>query len=206
MDTLRKLSKSAIIAVTALICTQSLASAMTLNGHVEERAQAEQSKPLSGEVSQGEFKTLKPSDTDLNPNTFPKSYQGDWSCRTIVVDSTLPTVTAGQVIESGISFYPTSDGRIQARWSQAGWVETQSTATSYGNDKAKSDRTAYFFGENSQGSWAARSREEFALLSPDTISASSYVDQYVDGQYSGRYRTQSVLKRTSENRTLANHQ
>jgi len=101
--------------------------------------------------------------------------------------------------------YVGGDGRVQARWNQPGWVETQTVACSSGkhHDEAKSDRTTYYFGDNAQGSWAARARDQFAQTAPDTITAKSYVDQYIDGQYVGRYRTISVLKRTTTDRSIA---
>ena len=111
-----------------------------------------------------------------------------------MTDSSAPAVVAGQTIESEVSFYPAAGGRIKARWNQAGWAETQAVASTFGknNDEAKSDRTTYFYGDNANGAWAARARDQFALTAPDTISAKSYVDQYIDGQYAGRYRTVSV--------------
>jgi len=210
MATLKTITKNSILALSALLATtlNSSASAMTLSGGVEERDQlqnqSQPQSPVTTNKSEGVFSAIQPSASDLNPNTFPQSYQGDWACQTQVTDSTVSTVSAGQTIDLEVTFYPTTDGRVQARWNQAGWVETQNTAYSYGKNEAKSDRTTYYFGENSQGSWAARSRDQFAQTGSDTISASSYVDQYIDGQYVGRYRTTSVLKRLSSNPTIAN--
>jgi len=204
MATLKTFSKTTILALSLLFVSQSVASATTLSGRVEERNENQTQSQSSTNPTDGVFSAIQPSASDLNPNTFPKSYLGDWACQTKVTDSTVATVSAGQTIDSEVTFYATAGGRVQARWNQAGWVETQNTANSYGKNEAKSDRTTYYFGENSQGSWAARSRDQFALTDADTISATSYVDQYIDGQYAGRYRTASVLKRISSNPTIAN--
>ncbi|CAN5145442.1 hypothetical protein BH11CYA1_BH11CYA1_34320 [soil metagenome] len=148
----------------------------------------------------------RPNQANLKPsssNTFPATYQGAWYCETTVVDSTLPAVLQGQVIGSEVVFFPSTDGAIHARWNQPGWVETQSQAITFNGTEAKADRTTYYFGDNMQGSWAARARDQFAQTAPDLISAKSYVDQYVDGQYLGRYRTVSVLKRSGNSQNMA---
>jgi len=137
-------------------------------------------------------------------NSFPLTYQGAWYCETTVIDSTLPAVAQGQVIGSEVVFYPAKDGTIHARWNQPGWVETQSQAVTFNGSEAKADRTTYYFGDNMQGSWAARARDQFAQTSADAITAKSYVDQYMDGQYLGRYRTVSVLKRNADSQNMAN--
>ena len=188
------------------------AAALTLNGRLETN------QVLTGDKSEnnggsgnttapavGRMQNAAPSAAQLDPNTFPRAYQGNWTCQTTVLNSSAPAVQAGQVVTSEVTFYPTANGLIKARWTQAGWVETQSVAASFGknNDEAKSDRTTYYYSDNTQGSWAARARDQFALTAPDTIEAKSYVDQYIDGQYVGRYRTVSILKRTSTDTPIA---
>jgi len=198
MATLNKITTNTLLLLSAISIFQLPTSAMTLSGHLEEQKQIHQEEQVSNLPS-------SPSVSDLNPNTFPKTYTGTWSSQTTVVDSTAPQVMAGQVISSDVIFYPTADGRVQARWNQPGWVETQTVACSFGknHEEAKSDRTTYYFGDNAQGSWAARARDQFAQTAKDTITAKSYVDQYIDGQYVGRYRTISVLKRTSSDPAIA---
>jgi hypothetical protein len=203
MATLTKLTQNIVLALSTISIFHLPASAMTLSGHLEEQKQISQDDQITGPA--GAIASA-PTASDLSPNTFPRSFAGSWVSETKVIDSTAPQVIAGQVIASDVIFYPTSDGRVQARWNQPGWVETQNVACSFGknNNEAKSDRTTYFFGDNAQGSWAARARDQFAQTAPDTITAKSYVDQYIDGQYVGRYRTLSVLKRTSTDSTIAN--
>jgi hypothetical protein len=204
MATVTKLALNLALALTAVTSFNLPSSAMTLNGHLEERNVVSQENQNSRPV--GGLPNFQPTASDLNPNTFPKAFQGSWACQTTVTDSNAAAVTIGQTIDSDVTFYPTTDGRIQARWNQPGWVETQAIAYSFGKNcsQAKSDRTTYYFGDNAQGSWAARARDQFAQTTPDTITATSYVDQYIDGQYAGRYRTQSVLKRTTNDWTIAN--
>ena len=218
--------KSKLIAILiALVANCQAAQAMLLSGQVEERAEALESNPYSSphsNQSQGQSKAplqsqqgrpdlakgqpaayTQPGLNKPTTNSFPTSYQGAWYCQTTVVDSTLPAVLQGQVIGSEVVFFLSKDGGIHARWNQPGWVETQSQAITFNGTEAKADRTTYYFGDNMQGSWAARARDQFAQTSPDIISAKSYVDQYLDGQYLGRYRTTSVLKRSGAAQNMA---
>lgn len=220
-----------VLLVLAFNCQA--AQAMLLTGQVEERAEAlepnqnqyqnqNQSQNLAPLQSlQGRPDLLNrpnlggpipnrpsqvaqpPSVSKPTTNSFPATYQGAWYCQTTVVDSTLPAVLQGQVIGSEVVFFLSKDGGIHARWNQPGWVETQSQAITFNGTEAKADRTTYYFGDNMQGSWAARARDQFAQTGPDIISAKSYVDQYLDGQYLGRYRTVSVLKRSSTSQNMA---
>lgn len=226
-----KLSLPVILLALAVNCQPT--QAMLLSGQVEERAEAlepnqtptqipsqtpnqnpnqnqaqlqsQQGRPdLSGaNLNRPNQATHQPSPTKPTTNSFPATYQGAWYCQTTVVDSTLPAVLQGQVIGSEVVFFLSKDGGIHARWNQPGWVETQSQAISFNGTEAKADRTTYYFGDNMQGSWAARARDQFAQTGPDMISAKSYVDQYLDGQYLGRYRTVSVLKRSGSSQSMA---
>lgn len=226
----RRLFPAKIIALSALtsfgLASLGLAKpaqAMLLSGQVEtvdeakgaeEQVQFQNQKPLPAptapNLQQQQARPQAPQATQPrqsappSANSFPASYQGAWYCETTVIDSTLPAVSKGQVIGSEVVFYTNKDGTIRARWNQPGWVETQSQAITFNGTEAKADRTTYYFGDNMQGNWAARGRDQFAQTGPDQISAKSYVDQYMDGQYLGRYRTVSVLKRTGLGQNMAN--
>ncbi len=232
METWAKIVKRTLLIVAAVaINSPQSASAMLLSGHLEERKDGtDGTDGPNGRQQQGTGPALQSQTPTLSPvpslqqqpnsqittrpqarppqaapvNSFPLTYQGAWYCETTVVDSTLPAVAQGQVIGSEVVFYPAKDGTIHARWNQPGWVETQSQAVTFNGSEAKADRTTYYFGDNMQGSWAARARDQFAQTSADAISAKSYVDQYMDGQYLGRYRTVSVLKRNAAAQNMAN--
>lgn len=228
----RVIAKSLNLKMIALLLALSVncqaAQAMLLSGQVEERAEALESNqnpspnpyvnpnqnqgqaPLQSQQGRPDLTkagqpsvSTQPSLNKPATNSFPASYQGAWYCQTTVVDSTLPAVMQGQVIGSEVVFFLGKDGSIHARWNQPGWVETQSQAITFNGTEAKADRTTYYFGDNMQGSWAARARDQFAQTGPDIISGKSYVDQYLDGQYLGRYRTTSVLKRSGAAQNMA---
>jgi len=161
------------------VCSAS-AQANMLVGHVEQAG----AQPLQAEIVEQNL-----------PETFPESYQGFWHCITTVTDSAVPDVAAGTVTQCDMEFKRGIDGRILAKWSQPGWTESQASVVSFSKTEARLDRTAYYWADGAHGSWAARSRDHFSMVANNSIVSKSYVDQYVDGQYAGRYRTDSILTR-----------
>lgn len=190
--TARLTAGSILLVAACLWSCLAPASALVLSGRAEE---------VTDNTPEVRTDVVKPS--VLNPNTFPQTYQGAWSCETTVTESTIPTVLPGSQIRSEISFYQTADGRTQARYNQPGWVNNKSLAVTFNGTEAKADRTSYYFGENSQGSWAARTRDQFKQEDANTITAKSYVDQYIEGQYVGRYRSVSILHRMGDGTNMA---
>ncbi len=131
----------------------------------------------------------------LIPNSYPPGYQGQWRCTTTVVDSGVPAIPSGQVMLSDVTFARQADGRVTAAWTQPGWTESTSSVTTFSSSEARVDRTNYFVSKDLDQSWAARSRDQFTQTTRQSITAKSYIDQYVDGQFVGRYRTTSVLQK-----------
>jgi len=176
----RVISTSATL--VALLAFMQPTNATLLRGYLERQdATQPQSDPTSGaqEVPVA--------------NSYPDAYQGSWHCVTTVTDSGVQTVPAGQIMTSDVNFAKVPDGRIVAKWTQPGWTETQASITRFNKTDARVDRTNYYTADGMENSWAARSRDQFSLTQPGAIMAQSYVDQYVDGQFVGRYRTKSVL-------------
>lgn len=136
-------------------------------------------------------------------NSLPRGFSGRWQCATKVVDSAVDTVAVGSELLSAVDFAELKDGRVAARWLQPGWTETQATALSWTAREAQVDRTSYYFGEGMNGAWASRSRDHFVQVSPDRLECKSYIDQYMDGRYLGRYRTVSVLTRIGTVNSIA---
>jgi len=136
--------------------------------------------------------------TAIVSNSFPSSYAGKWRCETTVVDSGVSTILPGQKSVSEISFKHVPDGRTLASWTQPGWTESEANPISFSSEKARVDRTNYYWGDGVQGAWAARSRDDFTRVSDNRMISKSYIDQYIDGQFVGRYRTASVLYRIAD--------
>ncbi len=159
-----------------------------LHGHLEEMA----INQPSAEISEQKLSTSS------LPNSLPFAYAGTWRCETTVVDSGVSTILPGQKSVSEISFKHSPDGRTIASFSQPGWTEAEASQVSFSTDKARVDRTNYYWADGVQGAWAARSRDDFTRVSDTQMISKSYIDQYIDGQYVGRYRTTSVLTRVSD--------
>jgi hypothetical protein len=165
------------------------APAAVLQGYLEEQNHsAPNLAPTSTDSTSGAPETLL-------PNSYPSGYQGSWHCMTTVVDSGVAAIPAGQVMLSDVNFARQADGRVVANWTQPGWTESQASVTSFSQTEARVDRTNYFVAKDQEQSWAARSRDQFTQTNRESITAKSYVDQYVDGQFVGRYRTTSVLQK-----------
>ena len=175
-----------MIALIQVSFTTAPAFATLLQGRVEHHL-----VPLAAEVE----KTIQDS--------FPQSYEGNWHCITTVVDSAVSDVTPGTVTQCDMQFKRSVDGRILAHWSQPGWTESQSSIVSFNKNEAQMDRSAYYWADGAGGAWATRSRDSFTLTPENSIVANSSVDQYVDGNYLGRYKTNSVLTKLDGPATTA---
>jgi hypothetical protein len=188
MNTLRTLFNKTFAAAALLQFSLSSGSAQAalLQGHIEQ-VTAGNTASMTSQVQQG----------GVAIQSFPKTYEGIWHCVTTVTDSAVPDVAPGTVTQCNIEFKRNLQGQVGARWAEAGWTEGQSTVVSFNETEARLDRTAYYLADGTSPSWAARSRETFKLTDRQDMTSSSYVDQYVDGQYVGRYRTTSVLHRDS---------
>jgi hypothetical protein len=169
-----------------------------LHGYVEQKAESQtapSTTPNNAPNPAPSTDSISGGVEALIPESYPSSYQGSWHCITTVVDSGVPAVATGQVMLSDVTFARQADGRVTAAWTQPGWTESTSSVTSFSASEARVDRTNYFVSKDLDQSWAARSRDQFTQTSRQTIAAKSYVDQYVDGQFVGRYRTTSLLQK-----------
>jgi hypothetical protein len=178
------LSVTVAFGITAIFTAASAGT--MLHGHLEEMS-----------MRQPAMNEQKLSVSSL-PNSFPYSFAGVWRCETTVVDSGVSAILPGQKSVSEISFKHAPDGRTVASWAQPGWTEAEASQVSFSAEKARVDRTNYYWADGVKGAWAARSRDDFTRVSDNQMISKSYIDQYVDGQYVGRYRTTSVLYRISD--------
>jgi len=164
-----------------------------LRGYVSEDQELTESRELSKQPITGSIRS----------DSLPASFEGTWRCATVVTDSAVNAVPVGQQMISDVEFVRKPDGRIVVSSVQPGWTETQASILTWSTSEGQVDRTNYYYGEKMNGAWAARSRDQFTQVGRDQILARSYVDQYIDGRYLGRYRTQSELRRVCEPRSLA---
>jgi hypothetical protein len=198
MEARRYTKKIAILSATLLASLTLLpAQSNVLHGYLEHQAEptAPNTTPNSAPNPAPSSDSISGAAEVLIPESYPSGYQGSWHCVTTVVDSGIQTIPTGQVMLSDVTFARQADGRVTAAWTQPGWTESTSSVTAFSNVEARVDRTNYFVSKDLDQSWAARSRDQFTQTSRQSITAKSYVDQYVDGQFVGRYRTTSVLQK-----------
>jgi hypothetical protein len=150
--------------------------------------------------TQGAQTQALPAQADVPPpaNSFPYAYVGTWRCVSEVIDSQVDSIEQGKKIVSDIVFAVGRDGRVVAQWNQPGWSQTNAQVTTFNAQEAKLVRTNYYADAGADGWWAARSSDQFKQISADQMVAQSYVDQYVAGDYKGRYHTKSMLFRVSK--------
>ncbi|MBX9573970.1 MAG: hypothetical protein K2X77_34055 [Candidatus Obscuribacterales bacterium] len=163
------------------------AQAATLHGYVSDTADSASARIYSAAVQEA----VAPARAD----SFPAELQGSWECVSTVIDSLVDTVQPGQQVVSRLNFVKVDDGRIMARFQQPGWTETQASVTAYSTASYVMDKTNFYYGDQTNGGWAARSRDHYQVVDLNKMLAESEVDQYVGGQYVGRYRTRSTLVR-----------
>ena len=178
-----KLALSSLV-IAGAICGGNISSseATTLSGRLEQinKATASDTTKYLGQIKS---------------DSFPDAYEGQWQCETTVVDSAVGDVPVGVKTVSQVDFARNASGAITSTWQQNGWAEGQSTVTAFNTTEAQLDRTSYYMVGSNAGLWAARARGQYTKVAADAIIAKSVVDQYMDGQYVGRYRTTSVMRR-----------
>ncbi len=170
--------------------TAPIAQSTTLAGHLEQ---------LQPATMGGATQRVGLSRTDC----FPEAYAGDWQCETVVTDSAVATVLPGQRVLSEVAFQRDASGAIVSTWKQDGWMDGQSSVTAFNTSEAQMDRTSYYVAGGNESMWAARARGQFTQLTPYTIVGKTVVDQYIDGQYVGRYHTTSILRRERPDTSVA---
>jgi hypothetical protein len=135
----------------------------------------------------------------INLDSFPESFAGMWKCMTVVVDSAVSSVEIGQRMESQVEFAKADNGKILAHWSQPGWTESEMSVTALNDREADLKRTnQYAVQGGGMSSWTAESTDHYLQVEDNQIVAVSSVDQFINGQYLGRYQTKSVLVRVSD--------
>ena len=141
--------------------------------------------------------------SSVQRESFPESYEGSWRCESVVTDSAVASVTPGQKVICEVQFVRDAQGKVLSSWNQDGWAEGQSSVIAVNNLESQMDRTSYCTEQGSDGMWSARARGNYIQINGAVIIARSVVDQYMDGQYLGRYHTTSILHRENLSEGMA---
>jgi hypothetical protein len=179
-----------LTAIALSVISAPIAQSTTLSGHLEQ---------LQPATIGGAVRKIGLSRTDC----FPEGYAGSWQCETVVTDSAVGTVLPGQKVLSEVEFMRDQSGAIVSSWKQDGWQDGQSSVTAFNTTEAQMDRTSYYVAGSNDAMWAARARGQFTQVTPFTIVGKTVVDQYIDGQYVGRYHTTSILHRERPDTSVA---
>lgn len=121
--------------------------------------------------------------------------EGTWNCISNVVASTCPAVMPGTVVHSLIGYLRTTQGALVQQWNEAGWTPAVTPVLKFTESSITTTKISNMQGIG--GGWTARSQEHLKLVDQHTMVAESVVDQYLNGQFVGRYKTSSVLKKNS---------
>ncbi|HEY9754447.1 MAG TPA: hypothetical protein V6C97_04770 [Oculatellaceae cyanobacterium] len=174
-----------LAAFTGSVCAP--AQARMIAGHLEQNCTA-----IAGDTSLAGGAIQSAA---IHANSFPETYEGVWRCETVVTDSAVQSIMPGQKVVCEVNFVKDASGKVQSVWNQDGWSEGQSSVTCFNAKEAQMDRTSYQTSNGQDGMWAARAKGNFTQINGAAIIARSVVDQYIDGQYVGRYHTTSILRR-----------
>ncbi len=169
-----------------------------------------QSMILRGYVSEGRLACVQQglvrrhkALAQVKTDCLPESYLGRWQCLTVVTASGVAVAVAGQSVVSEIEFVRQEDGRITAAWQQAGWTETNSQVKRIDALSAIISRVSQYQGPGRNRGMICHCWDSFVQTDREHMAAESYVDQWVEGQYQGRYQTRSVLSRVSGSSSLS---
>lgn len=174
----------------------SSASAMMLTGHVQSNYTAGGSVENSVQANSQPFAMQAQESAEQTAARF----QGTWKCLTTVVSSNVPSIAPGTKVSCALTFQTLNDGQVKAAWEQKGWTSSETTVGKCSNGALHLSHTNHF----SRG-WAAHAEDYAKVTSPTTMVSQSVVDQYIDGQLAGQYKTQSQLVKVGGSMQVANY-
>ncbi len=128
---------------------------------------------------------------DAQRNARAQALLGTWQSSTQVVGSTLPSIAPGTVVESLVQYSRDARGNLVESWCEQGWSPSSATVVNLDSAVMTTSHQSSFSGRND--GWSARTHDAFRMVSPTTMVGESIVEQYINGQFAGQYKTTSVL-------------
>ena len=138
-------------------------------------------------------KIHKPIRISLSAQSYDPRIFGTWEVKTVVVDSNCRYVSTGEESLSKLNF-SLIDGKLTPTWFGHNWNLVDNKMF-----KLEENDRLLWVRDNSlvkeRKFWLAHSEDVFNIESPNYITAQSKIDQYLNGNYVGNYKTVSYLKK-----------
>jgi hypothetical protein len=125
-----------------------------------------------------------------------RALEGVWQSSTEVTGSTVPSIMPGTVVHSMVQYTRDVRGNLVESWCEEGWAPSSASVVKLDNAIMTTSHMSTQ-GARRGCSWSACTHDAFKMVSPDTMVAESIVDQYIDGQFAGQYKTSSILRKAS---------
>jgi hypothetical protein len=124
-----------------------------------------------------------------------RALEGVWQSSTQVTGSTVPSIMPGTVVQSMVQYSRDAKGDLVESWCEEGWTPSSASVVKLDNAVMTTSHVSTQGGRG--GSWSARTHDVFRMVSPNTMVGESIVDQYINGQLAGQYKTSSILRKAS---------
>lgn len=138
-------------------------------------------------------KIHEPLRISLSAQSYDPRIFGTWKVTTVVVDSNCRYVSTGEESFSKLNF-SLIDGKLTPTWFGHSWNLIDNRMF-----KLEENNHLLWVRDNSlvkeRKFWLAHSEDVFNIESPNYITAQSKIDQYLNGNYVGNYKTVSYLKK-----------
>lgn len=181
-----KLGNLLKIAICSLALSQTLtpAHAVMLHGSVQTADfTSAQPMPLAASLSANQQRAARAS-----------ILEGTWQCVSQVVASNVPGVAPGNVVQSAMQYSLDRTGNMVGHWQQDQWSPASSAVVKIDSDLLTSSRESVNAGAGGRA-WSARSHDMYKIIAPNKMLAQSIVEQFVNGQFVGKYKTASILQK-----------
>lgn len=128
---------------------------------------------------------------------------GKWDIQTIVTKSECPFILVGSTTESNLEIEPVFDLRgtkptFNALWKGGNWTNSTSTIKLLNEKEAITERVTELTTSSSE-KWKAVLIDHLKIQDNNSIHSESIVIQYKNGTIVGKYKTYSILTKSTDN-------
>lgn len=127
----------------------------------------------------------------VNKDNYKSGLVGEWQVTTEVVWSDCPYVDVGLTVDSNMIFTEIN-GRLFPQWQANGWVLVRNKSINFEDDDLLVwERENKLFKDDKF--WFISAVDKFSYDDDSQLTATSYIKQYLNGEYVGSYVTFSKL-------------